>query len=116
MVRRALETRLGLVERSPEPLLLSPDELAPYTGIYRTEGIELRIVIAGSGLIIHGTLSDDDAPGETLEFPVSLLGGERYLVVDGPFTGLQGEFVREDGVVVAARHVGRLVPRTADPS
>ena len=116
IVRRTLETRLGLVERAPEPLLLSPDELAPYAGIYRTEGIELRVVVAGSGLVIHGTVSDDDAPGETLEFPVSLLAGERFLVVDGPFTGMQGEFVREAGVVVAARHVGRLVPRTEDPS
>lgn len=116
IVRRILETRLGLVERSPEPLLLSPDELAPYTGTYRTEGIELRVVVAGSGLVIHGTLSEDDSPGETLEFPVSLLAGERFLVVDGPFTGLQGEFLREAGVVVAARHVGRLVPRTENPS
>ena len=116
IVRRTLETRLGLVERSPEALLLSPDELAAYTGAYRTEGIELRVVVADSGLVIHGTLSDDDAPGETLEFPVSLLAGERFLVVDGPFTGMPGEFVREAGVVVAVRHVGRLVPRTEDPS
>jgi len=116
IVRRTLETRLGLVESAPEPLLLSADELAPYSGTYRTEGIELRIVVAGSGLVIHGTLSDDDAPGEPLEFPVSLLAGERFLVVDGPFTGMQGEFVREDGVIVAARHVGRLVPRTIDPA
>ncbi|MGW5364906.1 serine hydrolase [Actinopolymorpha pittospori] len=116
IVRRILETQLGLVEQAPEPLLLSPDELAPYEGTYRTDGIELRVVVAGSGLVIHGTVFDDDAPGETLEFPVSLLAGERFLVVDGPFAGLQGEFVREAGVVVAARHVGRLVPRTEHPS
>ena len=117
IVRQTLETRLGLVERAPEPLLLGPEELAPYTGTYRTEGIELRVVVvAGGGLVIHGTVSDDDNPGETLEFPVSLLAGERFLVVDGPFTGLQGEFVHEAGVVVAVRHVGRLVPRTEDPS
>jgi CubicO group peptidase (beta-lactamase class C family) len=115
IVRRTLETRLGLVEPSPEPLLLSPNELAEYAGTYRSEGIELRIVVVGSGLVIHGTVSDDDAPGETLEFPVSLLAGDRFLVVDGPFTGLQGEFVREAGVVVAARHVGRLVSRARDP-
>lgn len=112
VVRRTLETRLGLVESPPELLQLGPDELAPYTGTYRTQGIELRVVAAGSGLVIHGTMSDDDAPGETLAFPVGLLPGDRFLVVDGPFNGLQGEFVREGGVVVAARHVGRLVPRT----
>ncbi|MFC7626100.1 serine hydrolase [Microlunatus sp. GCM10028923] len=111
IVRRTLETRLGLVERPPEPLRLSPTELAPYAGTYRTDGIELRIVVAGDGLIIHGTVSDADGSGETLEFPVSLLAGERFLVVGGPFTGLQGEFVREGGAVVAAKHVGRLVPR-----
>ena len=116
IVRRTLETRLGLVERPPERLLLGPGELAPYAGTYRTEGIELRIVVGGAGLVIHGTVSDDDGPGETLEFPVSLLAGERFLVVDGPFTGLRGEFVREAGAVVAVRHVGRLVPRTGNPS
>lgn len=114
IVRRTLETQLGLVERAPEPLLLSAEELAPYAGIYRTEGIELWIVVAGGGLIIHGTVFEDDGSGETLEFPVSLLAGERFLVVDGPFAGLQGEFVRTDGRVVAARHVGRLVPRADD--
>ncbi|MGH3446608.1 MAG: serine hydrolase, partial [Nocardioidaceae bacterium] len=115
IVRRTLETRFGLAERPPEPLPLSPDELASYAGVYRTEGLELRIVVAGTGLIIHGTLSDDGLE-ETLEFPVSLLAGERFLIVDGPFAGMQGEFVREAGVVVAVRHVGRLVPRTAGPA
>lgn len=32
IARQTLQTRLGLVEGSPEQLLLSPDELAPYTG------------------------------------------------------------------------------------
>lgn len=76
----------------------------------------MRVVVTGSGLVIWGTLSDDDAPGETLEFPISLLADDRFLVVDGPFTGMPGQFVREAGVVVAAQHVGRLVPRAEDPS
>ncbi len=116
ILRRVLETRFGLVERPPEQLQLSPDELAPYTGTYRTDGIELRVVVADSGLIIHGTVSDGDGPGETLEFPIGLLAEERFLVVGGPFEGLQGEFIRDGGVVVAARHVGRLVPRTEEPA
>ncbi|SDS52109.1 serine hydrolase [Microlunatus soli] len=112
VVRHILESRLGLIERVPEPLRLAPAELARYAGSYRTDGIELRIVVDGSGLIIHGTISDGDDDGETLAFPVKLLPGERYLVVDGPFTGLQGEFVCEGTEVVGARHVGRWVPRT----
>ncbi|WP_152360257.1 serine hydrolase domain-containing protein [Microlunatus speluncae] len=111
ILRRVLETRLGLVERPPEQLRLGPDELAPYVGIYRTDGIELRVVVGGTGLIIHGTVSDGDGPGETLEFPIGMLAEERFRVIGGPFEGLQGEFVREGGAVVAARHVGRLVPR-----
>jgi CubicO group peptidase (beta-lactamase class C family) len=116
IVRQTLDSRFGLVERSPDPLVLSPEELAPYTGIYRTEGIELRVVVTGDALVIWGTLSDDDAPGETLEFPISMLADKRFLVVDGPFTGMPGEFVREGGSVVAVQHVGRLVPRATDPS
>ncbi|HVX42473.1 MAG TPA: serine hydrolase [Mycobacteriales bacterium] len=111
IVRLTLETRLGLIERPPETLALSFEELAPYEGIYRTEGIELRIVVESPGLIIHGTLTEEDGAGETLQFPVGLLDGERYLVTGGPFAGLQGKFVREGGEIVAARHVGRLVPR-----
>lgn len=111
LVRGILETRLGLVDRPPEPLRLSPAELAPYAGTYRTDGIELRIVVAGESLIIHGTVTDGDAPGETLEFPIDLLPGERFLVTGGPFTGLQGEFVRDGSKITAAKHVGRLVPR-----
>ncbi|GAA2756138.1 serine hydrolase domain-containing protein [Actinopolymorpha rutila] len=117
VVRETLETRLGLVERPPEPLSLSPDELAPYAGRYRTEGLDLRVVVDGEGLVIHGTLTDDGV-AETLEFPSRLLPNERFLVVGGPFAGLQGEFVREAaaGAVVAVKHVGRLVPRAAEPS
>ncbi|SDR81722.1 serine hydrolase [Actinopolymorpha singaporensis] len=115
IVRETLETRLGLVERPPEPLSLSPGELAPYAGAYRTEGLELRVVVDGAGLVIHGTLTDDGV-AETLEFPSRLLPDERFLVVGGPFAGLQGEFVRDAGAVVAVKHVGRLVPRAAEPS
>lgn len=113
IVGRTLDARLGLVERPPEVLRIDAAELAVYAGTYRTDGIELRIVAAGAGLIIHGTVSDGDGPGETLQFPVRLLAGERFLVVEGPFAGLQGEFVRKDGAVVAVKHVGRLVPRAA---
>lgn len=112
IVREVLEDRLGLIEQPPATRQLGPEELAPYTGTYRTDGIELRIAASGSGLIIHGTISDDGAPGETLEFPVGLLDDERYLIVEGPFAGMRGEFVREGDAIVAARHVGRLVPRS----
>lgn len=112
VVGEFLEDRLGLVEPQPETLQLGPQELTRYTGTYRTDGIELRVVVSGSGLIIHGTIADDDAPGETLEFPVGLLDDVRYLIVDGPFAGMRGEFVREGDAIVAARHVGRLVPRS----
>jgi len=116
IVRRTLQTRLGLVERSQQPFHLGPGESATYTGIYRTDGIELRVVADDDGgLVIWGTLSEDDAPGETLEFPIDLLPGDRFRVTGGPFTGMPGEFVREAGAVVAVQHVGRLVPRAEVP-
>jgi CubicO group peptidase (beta-lactamase class C family) len=116
IVRLTLKTRLGLVERPAEQLELTREELAPYSGIYRTEGIELRIVVDPPGLIIHGTMLEEDGGGETLEFPVRLVAGERFLIIGGPFAGMQGEFVRESGEIVAVRHVGRLVPRTGHAS
>lgn len=111
IVRGILQSRLGLVDRPPELLTLGPNESAAYTGRYRTEGIELEVVADTGSLIINGTIYDGDAPGETLAFPVGMLPDDRYLVTGGPFEGLQGEFVRVHGAVVAVKHVGRLVPR-----
>ncbi|SDE39379.1 serine hydrolase domain-containing protein [Auraticoccus monumenti] len=115
VVRRMLRTRLGLVEPPPETLQLGADELAAYVGTYRTDGIELRVVVTDGGLVIHGTVTDGDAPAESLAFPVGMLTGERFVVTGGPFAGVQGEFVRRAGDVVAARHIGRLVPRSDGP-
>ena len=110
VTREVMEDRLALTEQPPTTRQLGPDELAPYAGHYRTDGIELRIVVAGAGLIIHGTISDGE-PAENLEFPIGLLDDDHYLIVSGPFAGMRGEFVRQDDVIVAARHIGRLVPR-----
>lgn len=113
IVNRVLEDELGLVASPPALVALSAEELATYIGTYRTQGIELRIQAEGSALVIHGTVFDGEAAGQSLDFPIGLLAGERFLVTEGPFAGLQGEFVRAAGALVAVRHVGRLVPRVS---
>ena len=111
VVQHVLANQLGLAEQVPDVLHLDEAQLAAYTGTYRTVGLQLRVVADGGRLVIHGTLADGDGPAETLAFPIDLLAGDRYVVVDGPFVGVPGEFVRDGGTIVAVKHVGRLVPR-----
>ncbi|RCK70244.1 class A beta-lactamase-related serine hydrolase [Desertihabitans brevis] len=106
-----LASRLDLSETSPEVVQRSAADLAPYTGTFRAEGIELEVRSAGSGLVIRGTIIDDDGTSETVEFPLQPLPDDRFLVADGPFAGLQSAFVRTGQVVTAVHHLGRLVPR-----
>jgi Beta-lactamase len=111
LARWAVEAYLGIEVKDPEPLDLSEEELAPYVGRYATESLDLVVTVDGNRLLFTDqSPGDENAP----PFRVGLVGGERYLVVDGPFKGLQGYFVRDDGEVPTALHIGRLATRVPD--
>jgi CubicO group peptidase (beta-lactamase class C family) len=116
IMRWALEAHLGLIQRDPEPLDLSADELVEYTGTYRSEGVVMRVEPADARLVVTVTMSEADGTmGSSDTVPIGMLDGERFVVVDGPFKGFQGYFSRDGAEVVSLMLAGRIVPRLDDP-
>ncbi len=128
IVKWALETYLGLKETDPEPVELSDEELAQYTGRYETIAVWADIKPADGQLILEVEVkpetlkqlreAGEDVPEDNPPFPLGLLPGEgdRYIVTDGPAKGMKGYFVRNDKGEIEAVHVGgRLATRTASP-
>jgi hypothetical protein len=122
--RWALETCLGVTDRDPEPVTLSPGELSAYTGGYETLAGTIEITAADGHLVatskikpeVLATLMEagEDEPDDP-PIPLGLLPGpgDRYVVVDGPAKGMQGYFARSDSGEITGVHVGgRLATRT----
>ena len=127
--RWALEAYLGIVERDPEPLALSADELAGYAGTYETIAATALIVVDGGGLALTATIkpetlaklvaAGDEPPDDSPPFPIGILPGpgDRYIVTDGPAKGMKGYFVRTaDGAVESVHVGGRLATRVTEAS
>ena len=112
ITRWALEAYLGVVERDPEPLDLTPQELAPYVGTYRTGAIRMDAIVTDGGLEIQLEMIRGGGEPPALDsYRVGMVDGERFVVVDGPYQGRQGRFVREGDEAVSLQHGGRLAFR-----
>lgn len=128
LLRWALEHYLGVVETEPEPVLLSDEQLRPYTGHYETIAVTCEIVAKDGRLeaTVHvkpetaavlkeaGTELSPEEQEQT--FPLALLAadGDRYVVPDGPAKGMKGYFSRgADGTVDGVHIGGRLASRAA---
>jgi CubicO group peptidase (beta-lactamase class C family) len=116
-----LEAYLGIRERIPEPLDAADGQLAPYVGTYGTDMALVHVAVAPNRLTFTTELQpeyaeqaraagDDQIPLPP-PFRVGLLPEDGFVIVDGPFKGEQGRFVRQDSGTVGALHMGRLMPR-----
>lgn len=121
LLRWALDAYLGIVVRDPEPLDLREDELAGYAGTYGTAAMCLHVTVDGNRLVFTSEIKPEAlAPGEDPEaaapppFRVGVVGDERFLILDGPYKGSQGYFVRDGASRASGVHLGRLISRTAD--
>lgn len=125
LVRWALETYAGVVDRDPEPITASEEQLAEYAGIYETIAAVCTITVNGGGMLLKIKIKPDvlakmmeageDAPEEP-PIPIGLLSGapDRYAVTDGPAKGMKGYFGRDASGAVDKVHVGgRLATRVA---
>jgi CubicO group peptidase (beta-lactamase class C family) len=126
LVRWALEAYLGVVDRDPEPVALSPEDLAEYAGTYETIATVSRISAEGGGLLLEVEIkpealaqlveAGEEPPAAQPPFPLGMLPGpgDRYIVSDGPAKGMRGYFVRDASGAIESVHVGgRLATRTA---
>jgi CubicO group peptidase (beta-lactamase class C family) len=83
--RWALEHYLGVIVRDPEPVALSDDELAAYTGIYDTIAVVCELTAADGGLLLKTEVkpevlaqlreAGEDVPEDNPPFPLGLLPG-----------------------------------------
>ncbi|MHB8507265.1 MAG: serine hydrolase domain-containing protein [Candidatus Dormibacteria bacterium] len=114
----ALEAYVGIVEPAdPEPLELSPAELAEYAGVYATEASMVMVTVDGDHLVVNSEvipeewakISNDPAPVSP-PTNVRLLPGDLGMVTDGPSKGGKFLFVREGGKITGV-NMGRLAKR-----
>ncbi|HYW23372.1 MAG TPA: serine hydrolase [Terriglobales bacterium] len=121
LVRWALDAYAGVVERDPEPLALSPAELAAYAGEYGTDIGLLTLAVDGGDLVARVRYAPAalarlrvvfEVPREELPpMPLRVLPGDGYVVADGESKGTRGRFVRRDGLVVGIYFGGRVALR-----
>ena len=124
IVAWALEHYLGVVETELEPLSLSAEELAPYTGTFETIAAVVDVVADGGRLAATITIkpamlaalreSGEEEP-EQPPIPLALLpgDGDRYVVADGAAKGMKGYFSRgADGSIDGVHLGGRLATRS----
>lgn len=108
---------LGVTERVPDPLPLSAEELAEYTGVYESHTGALTVTIDGDHLL--GTLeinpelgmSQEEADATVPPIPFVILPNDRFLITDGMYSGLQGGIIRNDGGRISALDLGRIMTK-----
>lgn len=125
LVRWALETYVGLVERDPEPITLTEEELAQYAGVYETIAAVATITVSDGALqlkvavkpeVLAKLMEAGEEVPEEPPFPLHLVAGtgDRYVVAGGPAKGMKGYFGRDAGGIVDKVHVGgRLAVRVS---
>lgn len=122
LVKWALKRYLGVAEAEPEPLNVSEDDLAQYTGDYRTIGAIAHLTVVDGRLQIKTEPTPEalermrerggEEPEEQPPIGITILADDKYVLADGPAKGMRGYFVRDDsGAVTGINFGGRLATR-----
>ena len=117
LVTWAREAYTGLADPIPDPLPLSAEQLAEYTGVYEAHTGTLTITVDGDHLL--GTmeinpdleLTPDEAEAAIPPLPFVILPNDRFLITEGSYKGLQGGIIRNDAGRVSAIDLGRIMTR-----
>jgi CubicO group peptidase (beta-lactamase class C family) len=125
MVKWALERYLGIIQRQPEPITLSEEELNGYTGAFESISATVHIYVDEGALTVkiepvpeapaRTREGDDEEPESQPPFTITLLPDDRYTVADGPAKGMRGFFTRDESGGIAGINLGgRLATRRAE--
>jgi len=126
VVRWALETYLGVVDRDPAPLPYDEARAWEIVGRYETDAQALTIRTTGARLTLEVGIkpeiraaADTDMPPDYPPADIGLLpgDGDEYLITSGGLTGQRGFFTRDErGAVVGVDLAGRLYNRARTAS
>jgi CubicO group peptidase (beta-lactamase class C family) len=126
VVRWALETYLGVVDRGSQPLPYDAARAREIVGHYQNEVMTVTLDTDGAGLSMDCRMkpeiraaADRELPPDYPPFGIGLLpgDGDEYVVTDGGMKGLRGFFTRDEtGTVTGVDLGGRLLNRTATAS
>jgi hypothetical protein len=123
VVRWALQTYLGVVDREPEPLPYDQARAREVVGGYENEVMTLTIGTDGVRLRLEVLMrpeiraaADKELPPDYPPLEFGLLPGDsdEYVITSGGMKGLRGFFTRDDrGAVVGVDLAGRLFTRVS---
>ena len=121
VVRWALQTYLGVIDRDPEPLPYDEARAGEIVGGYENEFMTLTISTDGAGLRLDVRIKPEiraaaktEPPPDIAPADIGLLpgNGDEYIVTNGGLKGQRGFFTRdESGAIVAVDLAGRLFNR-----
>jgi CubicO group peptidase (beta-lactamase class C family) len=121
VVRWALESYLGVVDRDPGPLPYDGARAREVVGSYENDVMTLTIGTDGAGLKLDCRIrseiraaADKELPPDYPPAEIGLLpgDGDEYIIADGGLKGQRGFFTRDEtGAVVGVDLAGRLFNR-----
>ncbi len=121
VVRWALETYLGVVDRDPEPLPYDRARAPEIVGRYDIDAMTVIIAADEAGLTLEVGIkpeiraaSDSEMPPDYAPAAIGLLpgDGDEYILTEGGMKGQRGFFTRDvSGAVVGVDLAGRLFTR-----
>jgi CubicO group peptidase (beta-lactamase class C family) len=119
VLRWALRSYLGVIDRDPEPLPHDEARAAELAGRYETDAQVATIRTSGTTLTLEVGIkpeiraaADKELPPDYPPADLGLLPGDEYIITSGGLKGQRGFFTRDDGgLVVGVDLGGRLFKR-----
>ncbi|MFN2520652.1 MAG: serine hydrolase [Candidatus Limnocylindria bacterium] len=115
--RWAYRTKLGIEEPRPAPQERTAEDLAAYAGTYESPGNTYELTLAAGRLVMQANpkvaLAErfERRPPTPPPAQVAFCGTDRILVLDGPTTNTQGEFLRDQAGAVEWLRIGGRIHR-----
>ncbi|MET8764570.1 serine hydrolase domain-containing protein [Lentzea sp. NPDC004782] len=119
VVREALRSHLGVLDRDPEPLPYDSAAAREVAGGYGNDAMVMTIEDTGDGLVLEVLIrpeiradAEAELPADHAPFPMGLLPKDEYVITAGALSGQRGFFTRDgSGAVVGVDLAGRTFGR-----